>query len=226
MPEQATVQYLTIYGHDSEPSDESATSGKKFEAKINPDNIKTRRSLLFNTDNRANTGYDIQQYQGYGSIELEIKLVLTDYDGNRPDSKTVKAQVDDLMKATYDYVGGIHKAPYVTVQWGSEFKFLGHLKDMSIEYQTFNSDGSSHHAEVELLFVNHISSIANAHQQNRNSPDMSHMKLIKDGDKIPLICDEIYDDPTYYIQIADLNSLTNFRSIPAGKRILFPPLIN
>ena len=97
---------------------------------------------------------------------------------------------------------------------------------MSIEYDVFDSDGTARNAKVDLLFSSHISNIANAHTINRNSPDMTHMKLMKDGDKIPLICDEIYSDPNYYIQIADLNNLTNFSNVPIGKKIIFPPLVN
>jgi hypothetical protein len=218
-----TVEPIVIWGHEDEPSSDGQGGGThKFEAEIQPRDLKTRRSVLFNTNNRANGGYDVAQYQGHGRIELDITLRITK---KKDEDDDVHVQIDKLLKATYDYMGGSHKSPYVTIKWG-QFKFLGHLKDMAIDYQAFNPDGTAKFAVVDMTFISHVNSLANAHTQNRNSPDMSHMKLIKEGDKIPLICDDIYDDPTYYIQIANVNNLTNFRKITPGKKIVFPPLIN
>ncbi|WP_235299100.1 CIS tube protein [Portibacter marinus] len=222
----ATVEYIYIWGHTDPPSSPGQAGPKEFKAKVNPSNIKTKRSILFNTNNRANSGYDVKQYQGHGEIEMEIKLILTKFDAySGRESTSVSEQIDNLLKATYDYDGSSHKSPYVTVLWG-EFKFLGHLKDMSINYNTFNTDGTATNAEVDLVFVNFVPAIAQAHQQNRNSPDMTHMKLMKEGDKIPIICDDIYDDPTYYVQVAEANNLTNFRQVRPGQQIIFPPLVN
>lgn len=221
-----TVEYLYIWGHDSEPNEAGASGPYEFKAKVNPSNVKTRRSILYNTNNRANSGYDVDQYQGHGPIEMEISFIISKLDQRTgADNEPVNEQIDKLLKATYDFVSSTHRAPYVTMAWG-DLKFLGQLKDMNIDYQTFNLDGKCTHAEVYLLMVSHVSSHTNAHLQNRNSPDMTHMKQMKEGDKIPLICNDIYDDPNYYIQIAELNNLTNFRSIPTGKKIIFPPLVN
>lgn len=227
MPAES-VEYIKLWGHESEPTEAGQVGPYEFKAKINPSNIKTRRSILYNTNNRANSGYDVDQYQGHGPIEMELSFILTEYDdreARHEPNKAVNEQVDQLLKATYDYVSSTHRSPYVTMAWG-DIKFLGQLKDMSINYEVFDIDGKCTHAEVELVLVSHVSSLTNAHLQNRNSPDMTHMKQIKDGDKIPLICHDIYDDPTYYIQIAELNNLTNFRNIPTGKKIIFPPLVN
>jgi len=225
-----TTEYIKFYGHDSEPSGVDATSGTYFEAKANPENIKTYRSILFNADNRANTGVDVMQFKGYGPQYFDVKLRIEKWDelANRGgnSSTPVKDQIEKLLKAVYDFRSASHKSPYVTIHWGQHFKFIGHLENMSIEYLVFQPNGECTCAEVELKFVNHVNLKTNVFAQNRNSPDMSHLKTIKEGDKIPLICDEIYEDPTYYIQIAELNGLTNFRNVSTGKQIIFPPLVN
>ena len=36
--------------------------------------------------------------------------------------------------------------------------------------------------------------------------------------------DRLYDDPTYYLQVARANGLTNFRRLRTGSDLVFPPV--
>ena len=134
----STVEYIYIWGHESEPSEAGASGPHEFKAKINPSNVKTRRSIIFNTNNRSNSGYDVDQYQGHGPIEMEISIVLTEFDereGRQQPNDPVNEQINQLLKATYDFVSSTHRSPYVTMAWG-DLSFLGQLKDMAIDYKS------------------------------------------------------------------------------------------
>ena len=41
---------------------------------------------------------------------------------------------------------------------------------------------------------------------------------------MPQLCFAIYGDPRYYLQVADVNGLGNFRDLEAGVNLVFPPL--
>jgi nucleoid-associated protein YgaU len=56
------------------------------------------------------------------------------------------------------------------------------------------------------------------------SPDLTHVRLIKDGDTLPALCHAIYGDPLRYLQVASVNGLDDFRRLEAGTRLVFPPL--
>ena len=59
---------------------------------------------------------------------------------------------------------------------------------------------------------------------NRSSPDLSHLVEVRDGDTLPLLCDRIYGDAAYYVDVARFNGLDNFRQLTPGVRLHFPPL--
>ena len=44
------------------------------------------------------------------------------------------------------------------------------------------------------------------------------------GDTLPLLCDRIYSDPSYYPDVARFNNLSDFRRLQPGQRLHFPPL--
>ncbi len=218
---------LKLLGFKQDPSTPK-TSGadEEFEVLVNPAALKHKKGMLFNSDNRANGSIDVKQWKGFSEETLEVALDLdgSSYatDGN---INNVEDQLDKIMKIAYDYDGGVHKPMYVVIAWNS-YAFLGHIKDLETEYKVFDQEGKCLLANIQMEFTIHMDNKTAAKKQNRSSPDMSHLQVMKDGDKIPLICNDIYSDPTYYIQIAELNGLTNFRNIPIGKKLLFPPLLN
>ena len=57
-----------------------------------------------------------------------------------------------------------------------------------------------------------------------NSPDMSHLIEIKEGDNLPLMCEDIYGDSSFYLQVAAANDIVDFRNLVPGQQILFPRL--
>jgi nucleoid-associated protein YgaU len=48
--------------------------------------------------------------------------------------------------------------------------------------------------------------------------------MVTAGDTLPQLCYKIYGDPRYYLQVADRNTISNFRTLSPGDRIVFPPI--
>lgn len=219
-----SVVPFKIFGHKSDPTTPQATGGKEFKASINPAMISHTRNLSFNNENTANsTAKDVRQYQGYEQDTLDVQLIFDESKFESDDERTVEQLVKDLKSVVYDYEGSIHKPHYLTINWGN-YGFKGHLQQLSISYNLFKIDGTPVRADISMSFVGHEDFEAAVRSANNQSPDMSHVNLIREGDALPLICDEIYDDMKYYVQIAELNGLTNFRNLKVGDNILFPPL--
>jgi len=61
-------------------------------------------------------------------------------------------------------------------------------------------------------------------KENSQSPDLTHIRIVKEGDTLPLLCHQVYGDPKYYIAVAAVNGLNDFRNLKKGERIMFPPL--
>jgi nucleoid-associated protein YgaU len=59
-----------------------------------------------------------------------------------------------------------------------------------------------------------------------SSPDLTHTVQVKQWDLLPLLTYRIYKDQSYYLQVAKVNKLKNFRKLTAGSSLIFPPISN
>jgi nucleoid-associated protein YgaU len=47
---------------------------------------------------------------------------------------------------------------------------------------------------------------------------------VEEGDHLTPMTDRLYNDPRYYLQVAQANGLKNFRRLRAGTELIFPPI--
>lgn len=134
--------------------------------------------------------------------------------------------IDDLeqfKKIVFDYSGDEHKPNYVMVGWGT-LLFKGTLLEMSIEFKLFGSDGTPLRAVVKTKFKGSVEEDLRVAKENNNSPDLTHIRVVNEGDTLPLMTFKIYGDSKYYLEVAKANKLQNFRKLKVGQKIMFPPI--
>ena len=95
---------------------------------------------------------------------------------------------------------------------------------MSISYNLFKPDGAPLRAKLSASFSQYLTQEESNKIANKNSPDLTHVRTIREGDRLAMICEEIYGDPSYYLQVARLNGLTNISQLTPGTQISFPPI--
>ncbi len=210
-------------------SDGSLTvESDKFDVMLNPSGYSHEHSISyskskalgqlgsdtkFNAINPEKITFDIV-IDGTGVVNLPIPGL------GSPDVKTQIKQLSDII---YTYDGSDHQPDPVRLLWGSLI-FFGRLESMSIEYTLFKPSGEPLRAKLKLAFVAFISKEEEALRANRSSPDLSHIVEVEAGDTLPLLCYRIYKDSSYYMEVARINKLTNFRDLTPGIRLHFPPL--
>ncbi len=121
------------------------------------------------------------------------------------------------------YEGEIHRPYYLRLSWG-KLIFKGVLLEMSVKFKLFHKDGTPIRAVVTATFECSIETTRRVREENDRSPDVTRVRIVKAGDTFPLLVAGIYNDPTYYIKVAQANKLVNFRNIKPGQRIFFPPI--
>ena len=216
---------MTIKAYLKDPLVHGRSKSYEYRAAINPESFTHNRSITFNSDKVANSAHDVYQFQGYGKETVSFTIVLDGTGYVNKGGKSVKRQLDALLKTVYDYQSSSHKSHYNELQWG-EFNFDCHCEKIDVNYTLFDANGNGLIAEVDMAFVVHRNKKKAMMGGQPQSPDMTHIHTFKEGDNLLAICKEIYDDTSYYIQIAELNGLSNFRQIPIGKQLIFPPLVN
>lgn len=159
--------------------------------------------------------------QGYNS-KLEFKPDVDSTSTKPP--LPVKDQLDIFMNTVYNMNGEIHRPHFLKIQWGDGFKFPCILSNLDLNYTLFNPNGDPLRIKVSATFLNYVAQKERVARERKSSPDLTHVRLVKAGDRLDWMTEQIYKDPKYVTQIARANGLTTFRKIKPGIELVFPPL--
>jgi nucleoid-associated protein YgaU len=53
---------------------------------------------------------------------------------------------------------------------------------------------------------------------------VSHSRVVRRCDTLPLLTAEVYGTSVHYLRVARANGLSHFRDLVPGQTLLFPPL--
>jgi nucleoid-associated protein YgaU len=98
------------------------------------------------------------------------------------------------------------------------------LKSASIAYKLFKPDGVPLRAVITANFTDNSDDQTRVAMAQDQSPDLTHVRLVKAGDDLPSLCNQIYGDPRLYLQVARANGIDDFRNLAPGTKLRFPPL--
>jgi len=128
-----------------------------------------------------------------------------------------------FKKLALDYEGEIHRPRYLKLVWGT-LLFDCQLQSLEIEHKMFSPQGLPLRAVLKASFIEYIEDTKRTIKENKSSPDLTHVRTVKEGDTLPLMTQRIYGDSRYYLEIARINGLTNFRKLQPGSELVFPPI--
>ncbi|HEX8113619.1 MAG TPA: hypothetical protein VF516_38070 [Kofleriaceae bacterium] len=200
----------------------------EFEAMFNPASYSQTYAIQWARQQGINsTGAEL----GYARSlpgELALDLVVDGTGVNEigvlaATRKTVSERVQELIDVTFNYNGAIHQANYLLVTWG-KLSFSCRLASLTVNYTRFDRDGTPLRAELKVALVSDESAKKLAKEKQATSPDLTHARIVKSGDTLPLLTKAIYGSSARYLDVARYNDLDDFRNLPAGLEIVFPPL--
>jgi LysM repeat protein len=141
-------------------------------------------------------------------------------------TKSVSDRVKDFLKLCLDRDGKLHEPKFLRLNWGKGplQKFDTRLISVDIEYTTFAQDGSPLRAVLNTRFTEDIDPKKRVAEERSSSPDLTHTRIVRSGDTLPLLSREIYGSAKYYLQLAKVNNLNDFRNLTPGVELIFPPL--
>ncbi|MCD0470418.1 LysM peptidoglycan-binding domain-containing protein [Flavobacterium sp. JAS] len=131
--------------------------------------------------------------------------------------------IEKFKKVILDYNGDQHKPNYLIISWGT-LLFKGALTEMDVEFKLFKPDGTPIRAVAKAKFQGFVEDNLRAARENNKSPDLTHYRTVKEGDTLPLMSFNIYGDSKYYLEVAKVNNIINFRKLKTGQKLFFPPL--
>jgi len=220
----ASLELMKITGYTDE-NFQQAFAGQPYTVMINPDTIKWQRGIEYNEQQAPNTSAPSQKYKSTPVEKLNFDIVIDCtgiVDAKRVD---MSQEISSLESIIYTYNGKIHRPNFVKVQWGKSLVFKGVLKSMDTSYTLFKPDGSPLRAKLSLGFSEYISPQSVEELDAKKSPDITHLISVVEGNTLPQLCEQTWNDDSYYIQVAQYNELNKFRNLKGVQKLIFPPII-
>jgi hypothetical protein len=204
-------------------SDETfQTEEGRITVPVNPAKYNRTIKVKYNEDQEQGTQGNSQPFEGVPPEEIQLEFVI-DNTGAIPDSSDVTDKVKEFSEILYKVQDKIHRPSYLQLLWGT-LSFHCSLKELKIDYTLFKPDGKPIRALLNATFMEVIEANRRSAEQGYNSPDLTHIRYLREGDTLPLMAHRIYGNASLYIQVAKFNNLQSFRNIPPNTKIIFPPI--
>jgi len=207
-----------------------------FEAMFNPTTLSQTYGNIYVATQGSN-GKQEAKFANVPPTTLTLQLLL---DGTGVDqiglltlfgtNKTVGDRIDDFLKLCYNINPDIHEPNFLKLTWGKFHRhlhgdgFRGRVDSVVINYSSFDRDGSPMRAQLDVSITSDDELDRQASALNLSSPDLTHSRLVRNGDTLPLLTTDVYGSPAQLVAVARFNDLDTFREIEAGRELLFPPI--
>jgi hypothetical protein len=220
MPGSGALERLVIKAY--EQADYSGEPTSEFEAYVNPNEITLAYEVEYDSAQGSGTTNSRMSFKKMKPGDLSLTFFIDGTGANgRPCD--VQEKVEQFQTVT-GYNGNIHRTNYLKIGWGTLTIKRCVLKSASIAYKLFKPDGVPLRAVITASFSDNSDDQTRVAMAQDQSPDLTHFRLVKAGDTLPLLCHEIYGDPGLYLRVARANGLDDFRNLVPGTRLRFPPL--
>lgn len=200
-----------------------------FEAMFNPTSFSQDYEVKYGIDQAVNSSGTEARFTLSKPQELQIDLLL---DGTRveaiglmaPLTKTVPERVEEFLDTAYHLNGSTHEPNFLVLAWGDGLAFSCRLKKATVAYSSFDRGGNPLRAKLTVTVVSDATAETIAATENLTSPDVTHTRVVRGGDTLPLLANEIYGSAEHYLFVARTNGLNDFRELTPGRELAFPPL--
>jgi hypothetical protein len=212
-------------------------SNKEFTVMYNPNTFSQSYRSVWNSETPEGGTAESQNYRrlesdsvsfeflfdGTGVSSTGESAILTIGASTDTDGEYVQKQIEDFLDITQKINPSTHQPNFLQLSWGT-FVFNGVMESAEITYKLFHSSGSPLRATINATFKESVSQAAQAAEARKQSPDLTHFRLVEEGETLPLIAKKVYGDPAMYLELARINNINNFRKLKVGQQLVLPPI--
>lgn len=221
MPE-GQFEKLKIYAF-SDPGCENQV-GEPFVAIMNPENYTQEIKMEFENGQGQGTSGSQPRFKLKPPEELSFEILFdcTGIIDHNPRSD-ISQEIADFKEFLMGYEGDIHQPKFFRFVWGTSL-MKGICVLLNIAYKLFSPNGKPIRAICKVSIRELKEEELRVAEERASSPDLTHYRTVKKGDTLPLMCYRIYGHSKFYLQVAQVNKLSNFRQLQPGLELLFPPI--
>lgn len=193
----------------------------EYEVMFNPSKYAQKYKSNFNLDQAMGSKGTLPKFVDVQPQTYSFEFVI-DGTGATGQKRDVPEDVKKFFRTTGFY-GEIHAPLFLTLSWGT-LVVRGLMESADVTYDLFDSDGKPLRARINASFKEIIPDLIRTLVEAKSSPDLTHVRVVQEGDTLPLMAQRIYGDASFYIQIAQANNLSTFKKLKVGSQLIFPPI--
>ncbi len=195
----------------------------EFEVMFNPTSYSQKYDVEYEESQGQGTTGSTQKFGTVKPQEYNVE-VLFDGTGASGIVRNVADDIEQLLVLAGKMDGDTHRPLFLKISWGRLVTNCV-LKSANITYTLFKPDGEPLRAKMSAVFSEAIEEVLRVAEEGKNSPDLTHVRVMGDADTLPLMAHRIYGSPEYYQRVARFNGLSTVRRVPPGTTVSFPPLV-
>lgn len=155
------------------------------------------------------------------TLDLFFDTTSSGLDENATDVRTLTKSIYQLVKMQPK----THAPPRLLFVWGS-LSFKAIAESVTQKFTLFNPTGVPLRATVSVTFREYLTLDEQLAEANKQSPDQTKRRVVRQGDTLNLIASEEYNDPHQWrlIAMSNLAVLPSFRRLIPGTVLLIPPI--
>ncbi|MCT4624022.1 MAG: LysM peptidoglycan-binding domain-containing protein [Schleiferiaceae bacterium] len=219
------IEKMKIYAYNAEDFESSSLAGQ-MDVTVNPNSYNYNYALVYDEQQAAGSSSANLRFQGIRPVDISFDFL---FDGTGVLSygipSSIEEQIKEFQHLVLRYEGEIHRPKYIKLAWGS-LLFKGVLKELKLEYKLFDNGGKPLRAVATCSFTGSVDDDLRVAQENAQSPDLTHVKMVKPKENLPLMVYKVYKETEPFIEVAKFNELETIRGLKDGMELKFPPKKN
>ena len=199
---------------------------KKFDIPINPEKYSRNLKLKYDQTQGLGAQGNNEEYLSTDAEVFKFEFIFDNtgtVQGNTLDGTSVAEQIELFLGVTARLENGRHCPYLLKIIWG-DFILGCQLNDVAINYTLFNAVGEPIRAKLNVTFKEYLHPVKRVQQEDKSSPDLTHLRMVHEGDNLQLMTFDIYNDTKFFLQIAQANGLSSPRILREGQELHFPPI--
>jgi hypothetical protein len=195
-----------------------------FTAMFNPTTFSRKLEIDYEDGQGVGTSAASKKFNSIKPGDFDIELLIDGTGASGP-KKDVAKEIEKFMDVCAKYYGKNHRPNYLMISW-VKLILKAVLTNVDVSYTMFAKDGTPLRAKITASFAETIDDDFRVKKDKNESPDLTHVRVVKEGDTLPLMTERIYGNDAYYLEVAKANKLRNFRNLKPGTELFFPPIVN
>jgi nucleoid-associated protein YgaU len=212
-------------------------SGEVFYVEYAPNELAFGKSVQYADVAIPGLNQPVAQFIRGDAETLSLNLLLDSTKTGMNDDATSVTEAAEQLAKLVAVRADLHRPPLVQLVWGDDFPaptwgaggqsepvFTCIVLSANRTFTLFAPNGKPLRATVTLALKRYATIADQLEAMNLQSADHTRIHVVTEGETLPLIAYDAYEDPAQWRLIASHNDLTEVRDLAVGLRLELPPL--